>query len=114
MKIKRSSLICKIAGSHSQDNLCRFFWRLIGHFFLGTVMVGLTTYVIYCWIISPDTILILIVLFFCVGCVVFPVLAIVNLRRKVGGSPELPYENIVFEYLKAKKQKVCPLIEYVD
>ena len=27
---------------------------------------------------------------------------------------ELPYENIVYEYIKAKKRKVCPLIEYVD
>ena len=114
MKIKRSSLICKIAGTCYQDNLCRFFWRLVGQIILATFIAGVVLYIIYNLITTPSEIYLLILVFLGVGAVFLPVLAIECLRAILGKSPELPYENIVFEYLKAKKQKVCPLIEYVD
>ena len=114
MKIKRSSLISKIAGTRYQDNLCRFFWRLVGHVLLAIFITGAAFIIIFAWIINPHAIFILIALLFCVAFVGLPALAIKCLRAILGKSPELPYENIVFEYLKAKKQKVCPLIEYVD
>ncbi|KKN08873.1 hypothetical protein LCGC14_1052430, partial [marine sediment metagenome] len=41
-------------------------------------------------------------------------LAVYLLRNKLGKSPEIPGGNILIEYLKAKKAKICPLIEYVD
>jgi hypothetical protein len=50
---------------------------------------------------------------FVVSCVVLPILAIHFLRKKLHKSPEMPYGNIVSAYVSAKKEKVCPLIEYV-
>jgi len=114
MKIKRTSLICKIARTRYQDNLCRFFWRLVGHVFCVVFIAGVSAFLIYSWIVHPQAIFLLFIILFFVGFIVLPPLAIKCLRAILRKSPELPYENIVFEYLKAKKQKVCPLIEYVD
>lgn len=36
------------------------------------------------------------------------------LYRKVLQAPKLPTENILFRYLLAKKQKVCPVLEYEE
>jgi len=114
MQIKRSSLICKIAGPRYQDNLCRFFWRLVGHVLCAIFITGATIIIIYGWIINSHAIFILITVLSGAGAVFLPILAIEYLRAKLGKSPELPCENIIFEYLKAKKQKICPLIKYVD
>jgi len=46
--------------------------------------------------------------------VILPGWAIYFVRKKCGRPPVMPGENIIFEYIKAKKRKICPLIKYID
>lgn len=118
MKIRRSSWHCKISNLGSDfdkhnDNLCRYFWRLV---FKLTVALVLTSYVcalLYLYLTSDFIISHTIMVLFVASCLALPPLAIHFLRKKLGKSPETPYGNIVSAYVSAKKRKVCPLIEYV-
>ncbi len=118
MKVKRTSwhyhvstLLCNY---EKNDNLCWYFWRLV---FTILGLAGATAFIIlagYAYVTSLQFIStsILIVAMF-LAIVLLP-LAIYFLRETIGKSPEIPCENILFEYLKAKKRKVCPLIEYIN
>lgn len=118
MEIKRSSWHCKISNLGSDferdnDNLCWYFWRGMGKsilLFAATVILccGIYAYFTHNLLVS-NTIMIL---FICSGFAL-PPLAIYFMRQKLGKSPEMPYGNIVTEYLAAKKRKVCPLITYI-
>ena len=122
MKIKRSSWHYKISNmsdpERSDDNLCCYFWRLVGRLFLFFVAAAFVGFFIGLFInnmfMTGFVISNTIMLFFICSIFVFPILAIHFLRKKLNKSPEMPYGNIVIEYLDAKvKKKVCPLIEYV-
>ena len=125
MKIKRSSWHYKISNlsndpERDDDNLCQYFWRLVGRF-IGFFTIGallcLFIYGLYClthdlfmtgfWISNT------IMLFFICFVFAFPILAIHFLRKMLGKSPEMPYGNIVSAYASARKRKLCPLIKYV-
>lgn len=118
MKIKRSSWHYKISNlgtdfERSDDNLCCYFWRLV-----GKLIFLLAATIIFCafsYAYFTDICLIsnTIFLFFLLSVIIFPILAIYFIRKKLGKSPEMPYGNIVTEYLTAKKRKVCPLIDYI-
>ena len=116
MKIKRNSWHYKISNLLSDyekdnDNLCIYFWRGVSKiailfilgFLFGTFLFKLFT----------DIPFMIMTLFLLSSCMI-PISAISYIRKKLRKSPEIPYENILVEYVKARKDKVCPLIEYVD
>jgi hypothetical protein len=117
MDIKRTSWHCKISNLGSDferwdDNLCRYFWRLVGKSPLLLAAMIILCAGLYGYFTSDLLIANTIMILFLLSCFILPVLVIVLIRRKLGKSPEMPYENIVAEYLSAKKRKVCPLIKY--
>lgn len=117
MQIKRSSWHCKISNlgspERANDNLCCYFWRFVGKLSLFFV-VGFFLYLVL-YIYFTDDLLIantIMLVFLCLSFA-FPSLAIHFIRKRLGKSLEMPYGNIVIEYLAAKKRKVCPLIRYI-
>lgn len=120
MKIKRSVWHCKISNlgndrERSNDNLCSYFWRLVVKSIL--IIIGIPALVTCLGFLGYTTFsdpLILIMVLFLISSFIFPMLVINFIRIKFGKSPELPYGNIVTEYIKAKKERICPLIEYID
>lgn len=117
MEIKRSSWHCKISNlgsfEKSGDNLCCYFWRLVGKVALIFVTVFLICFLIYTYFTHSLWISTTIMLLFLVSSIALPSFAIHFIRKKLNKSPEMPYGNIVVEYITAKKRKVCPLIEYI-
>ena len=112
MKIKRKSWHYKISNLGSDfenrdDNLCCYFWRLVGKAVLllaGLFVVGAVIYAYFTSLfVIPTTIMII----FIVSSIILPILAIYYFRERFGKPLEIPGENILFEYLKAKKRKVC-------
>ena len=118
MKIKRSSWHYKIScfGScwNKDDNLCIYFWRLVGKVMLVFFWVIIVCALIIVYFSIPQWILVTIVLIWLFSSIIIPYLTIHYLRDKVGKPIEIPGESIMVEYLKAKKRKICPLIEYID
>ena len=118
MKIKRSSWHYKLnhleGYERSYDSLCLYFWKLV---FKIVALLLFAVFFVACafkLITSPFIIPILIIFLFFMLSTVLPLIAITSLREKLGKSPELPKENIIIEFVRAKKEKICPLIEYVD
>jgi len=119
MQIKRSSWHCKISNlgsdfEKSDDNLCCYFWRGVGKFALLLAAVIVICFILYSYFTSLFLIPITIIILFLCSSIALPVLAIRFIRKMFGKSPEMPYGNIVTEYMAAKKQKVCPLITYIE
>jgi len=126
MEIKRSSWHYEINSLDNNlerdiDNLCCYFWKLIGRLALFLFVAFIVCFLIYgCyvliydWFTSIHFISITIMFLFICSSVALPILAIRFLRKRLGKSPEMPYGNIVTEYMAAKKQKVCPLITYIE
>jgi len=120
MKIKRSSWHYKInmlgpdTYERYPDNLCFYFWRCVFRLLFWAFVVLIIGFIAYAYFTDPFLTPITIIIFFFILSGVLPVLAIYFLRKKIGGPPKMPGENILFEYLQAKKNKICPLIEYVD
>ena len=119
MKIKRSSLhykICHIGSDYenNNDNLCSYFWVVVGKIALfgsaGLLLCVLAYYYFTDPFVLSTSILILSIL---LG-VALPILAIKYTRHIYGNPIECPGESLVVEFIKAQKDKVCPLIEYVD
>ena len=117
MEIKRSSWHYKIGNfgrdfERSNDNLCRYFWRLVGKLILLLAATVILSVLGYTFFTSGVVILTTILSVFILSVIILPVWAIYFIRKRFGKSPEMPYGNIVTEYLAAKKRKVCPLIVY--
>lgn len=118
MKIKRSSWHSRISNlgndyERANDNLCCYFWRFVGKLALIFVTTVIICVLIYFYFTDDFLVSNTIMLFLLVSSGALPSLAIHFIRRKLGKSPEMPYGNIVVEYIAAKKRKVCPLIEYI-
>lgn len=119
MKIKRSSWHYKISNFDRyvgrNDNLCSYVQRLVFKFIVGTFLsvavIGLSVVFIHAIITDP---IFRNLLLFLVSSIALPTLAIYYLRKVLGKSPEIPGSNILIEYLKAKKDKLCHMIEYID
>lgn len=123
MKIKRSVWHYKISNlwrdcERSNDNLCRYFWGLAGKcvvLFIGIpICIFLAGTLTYFYFTDPMWIARTIILLFICFSTIFPPVVICFVRKKFGKSPKMPYQNIVIEYIKAKKERICPLIEYID
>ena len=118
MKIKRKSWLSRFSNwgrrkydMKYNDTLCAYFWRIVLKLVIVAFMASYAYFLGTIFYTNPEAI-VLILFFIC--AVAFPILVIRFIRSKLGKSPETPYENIVVEYIKARKEKVCPIIEYVD
>ena len=119
MKIKRNSWHYKISNllvdfEKHNDTLCLYFWRLIGTIVLIIFGTGLISTMIYSYFTSAFFASTSIMLVFIISCFILPAIAIYFLRVKLGKSPEITGETIVIEFIKAKKNKICPLIKYTN
>ena len=120
MKVSRKSWHYKLShfldeGTNEWgDNLCKYFWRLVGKVIVAIVLTIAITVILITYFTSPMVIPVTIVLISSILAVLLPVFVISKLRKKYGKPVGVIPENIFFEYVKAKKLKVCPLIEYVD
>ena len=120
MQVKRSSWHYKISNlfcswEKLNDSICIYFWRLIGTILFLSFAVFFFSVLIYTWFIEPLWISNTIAASFVFLSFILPFFAIYYLRSWRGDlSTELPYENIIVEYIKAKKNKICPLIKYID
>lgn len=123
MQIKRSAWHSKISNlgkdyHKSNDNLCIYFWRFVLRCIC--LLVGIPIAIFAMWLLicsyfsNPMWPAWTILLLFFYSLVLFPALAICFVRGRLGKSPEMPYGNIVTEYIKAKKEKICPIIEYIN
>ena len=120
MKVKRDSWHCKISNwgnrfpNQVSDNLCLYFWRMIFKIcFVAFYIIALTA-LGYLFCTDFAFRFIWMVILYCGFSIFVSWFAIHYLRFKLGKSPEIPGGNIVIEYIKAKKAKICPLIEYTD
>lgn len=120
MKIKRSSWHYKVSKfwevfERDNDNLCRYFWRIVGKLFVLCFVCFALVLCLYGYFTDPQIVSNTIMLLFVISSFIIPILAIWYLRKKVGKPiGAFKEDNIFIEYVKAKKRKICPLIEYVD
>jgi len=116
MKVKRTSwhykastLFCDFEEGHT--NLCWYFWRLVFTVVFILAILSLACLALYVYFTSLQFVSNTILAVAIILAIILPPLAIYFLREILGKAPELP-KNILFDYVKAKKRKVCPLIEY--
>lgn len=118
MKIKRSSWHYKISNlgdfEKRNDNLCNYFWRIVGKLALFFIMAVLLFGIGFTYFTSPAVIPNTILLLWLFGSVILPPLVIGSIRERLGGPAEIKGESIVKEFIKAKKNRFCPMIKYVD
>lgn len=125
MKIKKSSWHYKVSSiiSHPYDGdtLCFYFWRLVTAIAVIVLVIGTALTGIYIYLTSNFAASNSIMIGFIISYIALPWLIIWELRKKFGqiGRPieieiEIPDDNIVLEFIRAKKAKICPLIEYID
>jgi len=125
MKIRKSSWFSKLSNlfrdnweiERSNDNLCWFFWRailkLVGILITVTWIFGLG----FILITDPMFLACFIIFLLIVCSIVVPIVVIAFLRVKNNEQPIGKIDikdNILVKFLSAQKQKVCPIIEYVD
>ena len=93
-------------------NLCRYFWKTVGSILQSLVIIGIILGAIGILTYACITDFWGIMIFLsAAGCVVLPILAISHLR-KIYPKTEIPTPNILKEYIKAKKNKYCPMIDF--
>jgi hypothetical protein len=117
------------------ENGCKLFWQFVGsvvaHAGLGTITAGLIMTAVACLagvFYLPVLVLArlpfpapdgpLEALFF-LGVVMWAFIivavvwgSIVAVKNKISASEREP--SLVTQYIRAKKQKICPIVEYVD
>lgn len=119
MQIKRSSWHYRLTrsnyGERANDNICRYFWRVVGRLLFLGLLCAVVLFLIVALMLSHAVVHVVVVTLFIVLSVALPIIVISFARAKNHGNPlRLPGEEIVVAYLKAKKDNLCPLIEYVD
>jgi hypothetical protein len=78
-------------------------------------VVGLVMYlVMFLLFTSSEFVFGLLVILYVLLNIVLPVIAIEAIRKLAGKAPEIPGESVVMGFIKAKKNKICPMIEYVS
>jgi len=119
MNIKRTSWHYKISmfGEHFEgcnDNLCYYFWRVVGKVAFTAFILFVIGMFCFVYFTSPFIIANTIMIAFLLSVIILPICAVLGLRHIFGKPPEIPNENIIIEYIKAKKHDYCPLINYID
>ena len=119
MEIKRSSWhykfnnFSRISRSEYNDSLCSYFWRLVGKIVFLSSMAFLFSIGTYGFLISPFIISNIIFILFIISCIAIPII-VIHYLRKIFKKTNIPGENLIKEYIKAKERKICPLITYID
>lgn len=118
MKVRRSSWHYKIRnlGVYPPDNenFCRYCRTLAFNLFIILILTTTVAEVAYKFFSDPFWISNSIMVLFGVTSVFLPMLSISFIRKRLGHPVKVPQETLIIEYLKTKKNKFCPMIEYVD
>ena len=119
MKINRKSWHYKVShwGEHREkwnDTLCGYFWRVVLKLAVVAIAITFVAAFTYTIFTSPFVISALIAISSIAASIILPIVAVVGIRKLLGKSPSSPYENIFISYVKARKDKLCPFIDYVD
>lgn len=122
MKINKNSWHYKFLNKHMnvypiKNNLCGYFWQVVGHLALSVFVLTSCLFIVLT-MLSP---LLLFFKFkineFLVAGIIIDILIILillpALLRKIFKKP-IGSNNLILEYIKAKKSKLCPIIEFVD
>ena len=93
------------------SNLCKYFWQVVFSVVISLFVIGIIGALIWIFIIRWREVLVV------VGFSTFiwvPILAVVGLRMTgVKTGIKNPKQlNLLSEYLKAKIEKICPIIEF--
>lgn len=98
------------------QNLCAYFWGCVLSILLPAILVSLILFLvvffIYIMFTEPGFINICLIVLSVIGCFALPPIGIYWFRRKTIKQYLVPGEEVVVEFIKAKKSKLCPLIEY--
>jgi len=121
MKISKSSWHYRLWGRLSDEykpprDLCHYFWSIVSNIVLVLMMLavilGIVGWLLYAIITMP--IIGWVVIGFICSAIVFPIIVIGGLRKLRGSPIWMPGSDVLSEFIRAKKQRVCPLIEYMD
>jgi hypothetical protein len=121
MRVNRESWHYKwkklIIGEYNMyGNLCAYFWGCVLSIALPAIFTFLIIIVAILFIVAmftdPLFFNVLIITIFGIGCIILPFIAIYWYRKKTIKQYLVPGEEIVIEFIKAKKNKICPLIDY--
>ena len=105
-------IVCK------DSNLCRYFWMTAFVVLLATMLlsmwIGMLTIVVLVVWSTPfhERMIAAIVVLWCLGTPLCSFLAIKGFRKLIGTNTSIPTPSLLSEYIKAKKNKYCPIIEF--
>jgi len=129
MKISKSSWHYRFySATHAYvpNNLCEYFWKLLGTIILSLFFVGWILYIIFCLgyaiyvhdlksentsvIIGTVLWTVILVIGFC--CLFYKIVHWFCARHPKVYKEKTP--NLLLEWFKAKKNKYCPKIEFTE
>ena len=120
MKVSRKSWHYKLRslGSYQySDTLCSYFWGVVGKILICILVLMFIS--VYCWILYLDitfrifsmgVVITLLALFLSITSIDF---YRSKFKYKYRYDPSLQ-NNILIDYIKAVKNKICPIIEFID
>ena len=122
MKINRNSWHYRWSNFFTNQNtynanLCSYFWKLLFSIFmpmLCTAIIG-TTFILFLMKLftEPGFINIVVITFCVVGCIFLPIWVIKYYKRITNYEEyRIPGEEVLIEFIKVKKRKICPLIKF--
>lgn len=119
MKIKRTAWHYKLlyrrrAHEPYRESLCGYFWNVAFLISLMGLLIALLACALYLYLTDVNIISNTIMVTFIISSIVLPWYTIRKLRTTLSGPVEIPGENIAVAYVKAKKAKICPIIEFID
>lgn len=116
IKVNRNSWHYKLANilftiGRNDSNLCKYFWEVVISSTISLIIIGLFVSFIYLMIIELESLLIV---GLSMSFITLPLIAIILLRATgINTRIETPKQlNLFAEYLKAKKEKICPIIKF--
>ena len=97
---------------HYGMNLCKYFWTTVWNTLLMLLLAlsALTLFGVLVYLLITEIPLAILFTLFA-ACIVFPATAI-HYFRKIFPNTTIPTPNLIKEYIKAKKEKYCPMITF--
>lgn len=124
MKIRRKNWISRLSNlgrtrweiENETDNLCIFFWRAVLKLAGIVFIIVASSALIILFFMRPDWPAVLIGILWFVSSIFIPLFTIKWLRSMNNGNPicVLDEDEVILNFIKAKKSKICPIIEYID
>lgn len=103
---------------HDSSNLCKYFWETVLSVLITALIVSVICFVIGMWgyliwnVPFYNKIMGVIIIAWFFSIVFVPIFAIKGFRKLVGEDVAIPIPSLFAEYVKAKKNKYCPIIEF--